>query len=79
MGGVIFMVAKKAGISPDLLIHPGETISDVLAERNITREELAARTGFIAGERGISSDFAVVLENALGVPKRRGWGSTVNE
>lgn len=40
------MIAKKAGISPDLFIHPGKTISDVLAERNITREELAARTGF---------------------------------
>ncbi len=40
------MIAKKAGISPDLLIRPGETILDVLAERNITREELAVRTGF---------------------------------
>lgn len=31
------MVAKKAGISPDLLIHPGKTISDVLA-RGISLE-----------------------------------------
>ena len=71
------MAVKRAGISPDLIIHPGETIADVLDARNIARAELSAHTGFslayvdsvIAGERDISSDFAVALEDALGVPK----------
>ena len=30
------MAAKKIGISRDLIIHPGETIADVLEERGIT-------------------------------------------
>lgn len=71
------MSSNRINISPDLLIPPDETISDVLAERNITRAELAARTGvslayvdsIIAGERDISSEFAVALEDVLGVPK----------
>ena len=37
------MAVKNRGISPDLLIHPGETISDVLEERGITQKELAQR------------------------------------
>ena len=40
------MAAKRIGISRDLIIHPGETIADVLEERDITQAELAARTGF---------------------------------
>ena len=39
------MAAKKTGISLDLIIHPGETIADVLEERGLTQVELAARTG----------------------------------
>lgn len=71
------MVVKKTGISPDLLIHPGETISDLLEERGITQAELATRTGvsaayvsnIIAGKKDISTKFAMNLEYALGVPK----------
>ena len=33
-------------ISPDLLIHPGETILEVINDRGITQKELAIRTGF---------------------------------
>ena len=74
---MIFMEAKRTGLSRDLIIHPGETIADVLAERNITQAELAARTDVspayiskvVAGECGITSGFAVNLEYALGVPK----------
>ena len=71
------MAAKKTGISRDLIIHPGETIADVLEERGITQAELAARTGVttayvcnvIAGKKDISAKFAFALEYALGVPK----------
>lgn len=71
------MAAKTIGISRDLIIHPGETISDILVERGITQAELAARTGVtpayvcnvIAGKKDISAKFAFALEYALGVSK----------
>ena len=71
------MAEKKIGISRDLIIHPGETIADILEERGITQTELAKRTGVssayisnvIAGKKDISSKFAMALEYALGVPK----------
>lgn len=71
------MAAKKIGISRDLIIHPGETIADVLENRGITQAELASRAGVspayvsnvIAGKKGISANFAMGLEYALGVPK----------
>ncbi|MBQ3646024.1 MAG: HigA family addiction module antidote protein [Synergistaceae bacterium] len=70
------MVANKHGISPDLLIHPGETISDILEERKITQKELAQRAGVsepflsdvIHGKKDISKKLASGLEYALGVP-----------
>ena len=71
------MAVKKTGISRDLIIHPGETIADVLEDRGITQAELAAQTGVspayvsnvIAGKKDISANFAFALEYALGVPK----------
>ena len=71
------MATKRIGISRDLIIHPGETIADVLEERGITQAELATRTGVspayvssvIAGKKNISSNFAMALEYALDVPK----------
>lgn len=71
------MAVKKTGISPDLIIHPGETIADVLEERGLSQIELAARTGVtpayvsnvISGKKDISASFAMSLEYALGVPK----------
>lgn len=71
------MAAKKIGIARDLIIHPGETIADVLEDRGITQTELASRAGVspayvsnvIAGKKGISANFAMGLEYALGVPK----------
>ena len=61
------METRKTGLSPELIIHPGETIADLLAERGMSRKELAARTGMapsfisnvINGKKGIS----------FGVPK----------
>ena len=71
------MAINKHGISPDLLIHPGETISDLLDERGITQKELAQRAGVsepflsdvIHGKKDISKGLAMGLEYALGVPR----------
>lgn len=60
-----------------LLIHPGETIADILEERGISQAALATSTGVsrafvsnvIAGKKDISANFAMALEYALGVPK----------
>ena len=73
---MIIMAANKRGISLDLLIHPGETILDILEERKITQKELAQRAGVsepflsdvIHGKKDISKKLAVGLEYALGVP-----------
>lgn len=71
------MATRKTGISRDLIIHPGETIADILEERGISQAELAARMGVtpayisnvISGKKDISAKFAQKLEYALGVPK----------
>lgn len=71
------MAVKKTGLSAELLIHPGETIADILEERGMTQIELAARSGVsaayvsnvISGKKGISAGFAMGLEYALDVPK----------
>ncbi len=71
------MAAKKIAVSHESIIHPGETIAEVLEERGITQTELASRAGVccayvcnvISGKKGISANFAMGLEYALGVPK----------
>ena len=71
------MAEKITGISRDLIIHPGETIRDILVERGISQAELAARTGVtpayvcnvISGKKDISAKFAFALEYALGISK----------
>lgn len=71
------MATKKTGISRDLIIHPGETIADMLEERGISQAELAVQTGMtpsfisnvILGKKDISPNLAMSLEYALGVPK----------
>lgn len=70
------MAVKNHGISRELLIHPGETISDVLEERKLLQKELAQRAGVseaflsdvIHGRKDISKGLAIGLEYALGVP-----------
>lgn len=70
------MVAKNRGISRDLLIYPGETIADLLEERNLTQKELAQRAGVseaflsdvIHGKKDISKSLAMGLEYALDIP-----------
>lgn len=71
------MAEKRTGISRDLIIHPGETIADVLEARRMTQADLAVRTGVspvfigkvIAGKKDISNKFAMALEYALGISK----------
>ena len=54
------------GLSLDLLVHPGETIKEVLEEKKMSQEELAIRTEYspkhisevVRGKKDISSEFA---------------------
>ena len=70
------MMENVNGLSLDLLVHPGETIKEILDERIMSQEELAVRTGYSAkhisevvrGKKDISSEFANRLEYALGIP-----------
>lgn len=63
------------GLSRDYIIHPGETLSEVIEDRQITQRELAIRTGMtekhistvIHGQKSISANFARKLEYALGI------------
>ncbi len=71
------MAKKKTGISPDLMIPPGETVADILEERAITRGDLAAKMGvslssvdnLILGKEDISEPLASGLEQALNIPR----------
>lgn len=69
------MVENINGYCLDLLIHPGETLKEIIEDRGITQKELSIRTGFsekhistvIKGRKGISSNFAKGLEYALDI------------
>ena len=70
------MMGNVNGLSLDLLVHPGETIKEVLEEKKMSQEELAIRTEYspkhisevVRGKKDISSEFANRLEYALGIP-----------
>ena len=40
------MAEKMNGLSLEFIIHPGETVKEVLEERKMSQEELALRTGY---------------------------------
>lgn len=69
------MAQKINGLSRDFIIHPGETIAEVMEEKNMSQKELAIRCGYsekhistvISGQKNISPDFAKKLEYALGI------------
>ena len=69
------MVEKQIGFCPELLICPGETLEEVLDDRDMSRKELAIRSGVtekhisqvINGKASITSDFASALESALDI------------
>ena len=70
------MMENVNGLSLDVLVHPGETIKEVLEEKEMSQEELAIRTEYspkhisevVRGKKDISSEFANRLEYALGIP-----------
>lgn len=70
------MMEKLNGLSLDLIIHPGETIKELLEKKEMTQEELAIRTEYsakhvsevISGKKNISSKFANALEYVFGIP-----------
>ena len=70
------MAEKMNGLSLDFIIHPGETLKEVLEEKQMSQEELAIRTGFspkhvsevVNGKKGISPSFARSLEYVFGIP-----------
>lgn len=72
------MVGKTIGLSRDFIIHPGETLNDLLIDRGISQVELAHRTGvsephvskIINGQKAISVQYAKKLEYALGIEAR---------
>lgn len=65
------------GLSNDFIIHPGETLAEVLKDKKMSQKELAIRTrmtekyisAVISGQENISSSFANKLEYALGIEK----------
>ncbi|MBQ6483144.1 MAG: HigA family addiction module antidote protein [Anaerolineaceae bacterium] len=69
------MAINNHGISSELVIHPGETIADLLEERGITEKKLAQQAGVsesflsdvIHGKKDISKELAMGLERAVGV------------
>ncbi len=69
------METKMSGLSREMIIHPGETLREVLEERNMSQQELAIRTGVtpkhistvLNEEKNISVSFAKKLEYALNI------------
>lgn len=69
------MEKKKIGLSRDLIIHPGETLKDIIEDRKMSQKELATRCGVtekhistvVNREKPISIAFAKKLEYALGI------------
>lgn len=64
-----------SGLSRDMIIHPGETLREVMEDRNMSQQKLAYRTGVtpkhistvLNGEKNISSAFAKKLEYAFNI------------
>ena len=69
------METKMSGLSREMIIHPGETLREVLEERDMSQKELSLRTKVSAkhistvlnGEKNISVSFAKKLEYALNI------------
>ena len=66
---------KITGLSREFIIHPGETLSEIIDDKDMSQKELAIRTGMtekhistiINGIKPISATFAKKLEYALGI------------
>lgn len=72
------MMENTIGLSRDLIIHPGETLQEVLEGRGMSQKELSARISMsesfvskvIKGEKPISNNMAKKLEYALSIDAR---------
>lgn len=66
---------KTTGLSHDFIIHPGETLMEIIKERKMSQKELAIRCGVsekhvstvLNCKKNISPFFARRLEFALGI------------
>ncbi|MDD4528232.1 MAG: HigA family addiction module antitoxin [Candidatus Margulisbacteria bacterium] len=69
------MAEKMNGLSREFIIHPGETLKEILEDRNMSQRELAIRTGVKEAHisklvnclKSISVSFAKKLEYAFGI------------
>ena len=69
------METKMTGLSREMIIHPGETLKEVLENKNMTQKELVLKTGVstkyissvLRGKKNISVLFAKKLEYALNI------------
>ncbi|MGI6466842.1 MAG: HigA family addiction module antitoxin [Sphaerochaetaceae bacterium] len=64
-----------SGLSAEFIIHPGETLKEILEDREMSQKELAIRTDVtqahvskvINGQKGVSVQYAKKLEYALAI------------
>ena len=69
------MVEKMNGLSREFIIHPGETLKEILDDKAMSQRELAVRTGVtephissvVNGQKAISVSFAKKLDYALDI------------
>ena len=69
------METNTIGLSLEFIIHPGETLKELIEENNMSQEELAQRTNFSAkhisqvinGKKRITAQFAKSLEYVFGI------------
>lgn len=67
---------KTKQFIPDIAIHPGETLKEVLDERGMSNKELALRTSkpertisrVLNGKSGLTSEMAIAFEKVLELP-----------
>lgn len=69
------METKMTGLPSEMIIHPGETLKEVLENKNMSQKELVLKTGVstkyissvLRGKKNISVLFAKKLEYALNI------------
>src|SRR4051794_25927607 len=78
MGGVTMGTVTSLAYEPELVLPPGDTLAEVLDERDMTQSDLARRTGLsikhinqiVNGAAPITPETALLLERATGVAAR---------
>lgn len=70
------MMERNNRLSSEFIIHPGETLKEVLENNNMSQEELAIKIGvttkdiseILRGKKEISLTFAKSLEDVFAIP-----------